>query len=379
MKRKILSNLLKFSLLCVLAGFSNAEALDNDMASEFSPVDSNRVPEVLTMISESTKNNYEKIKSWQGKLDIVTEYLYDGDRAKEIFAEDINASCEAPKKLLEHRETDIEFYLDAENELLYVEYYNDSAKPLRYIDLENSRDLEAKGVLATRRAILTPEYQIDCTAETMRDGVVTSRKAVKNARPKTGSGCEGHPVYDPRGSLSVGEPVWEFFPMLIDYIKEHGGYSVGGVDFQVEERKTEDTNDYRIIMPARIQQGDEKFLIHEMVFSGENGFNIVSYETAYRNKNDLNKIILKRVILKYKVYDDVYVTHHRLEKVYEPQDGELNTEKTIIFKGQKVNESIPKQTFTYENLDLKNGDKFVDTIEGKEYIFQDANLVPITD
>src|SRR4030042_1273307 len=166
MKRLILSNPLKLSVLIILlVGFSKAETLNNNTPGKFGPVDPNQIPEILTMILNRTKSNYEQIKRWQGKLDIVTDYVYEEDGAKKVFTENIKASGESPKELIEHRETHIDFSLDAENNLLYAYYYNDSEKPLQYIDPENGRILEAKGILATRKAVLASEYRIDCTAD----------------------------------------------------------------------------------------------------------------------------------------------------------------------------------------------------------------------
>lgn len=376
MKKICLSNLLKFSVLIVFVGLSNAETLKGNTLGEFSPVDSNRVTEILTMISERTKSNYEQIRCWQGKLEVVTEYLYEGDRAKEMFSKKIKASGEAPKKLCEIRETNIDFSLDAEKELLYVKYYNDSVKPLRYIDLENGKDLEAKGILATRAVVLTPGYKIECKTATMRDGVVTSRIAVRNARPKNASGCEEHAVYDPRRFLSNGEQIWEFFPELLESIKKNGQYSFGEFNLQIEERKIGDTTDYHVIMPSRVQ-GDENILLIEMIFSENNGFNIISYEMVYHKVEDVN-IVIKRERLEYKKFDEVYVTCQKLEQTFDIPSGKLKKERTITFKNQKVNEPIPTKTFTYKNLGLKNGDAFIDKIMEMEYIYQDEELIPVT-
>ncbi len=376
MKRITILSLLKISLFIVFFTLFTGETLSNNTAAEFKPVDPNKIPDILTMISNRTKSNFEQIKTWQGKLEIVTDYIYVDDRAKEVFTENTKYSGQAPKKLLEHRETNIEFSLDAENELLYVEYYSDSAKPLLYIDLENGKDLEAKGILGNREAILTPEYQIDCIADTMRDGVIMSRRAVKQSCPNS-SKCSGHPVYDPRGSLSIGDQIWEFFPRIVEHIKKHGKFSVGEFDLQVEERKTEDTNDYRIIMPSRIQ-GDENYLFHEMVFSGDNGFNVVSFETTYQNGKDANKITFKKVVLEYTRLDDVYIPCHRSEQTFDVPSGKLEREQKITFKNQKVNEAIPTKTFTYKNLNLKNDDKFIDKILDKEYIYKNEELIPVT-
>jgi hypothetical protein len=380
MKKIILSNVLKLYVLIILVSFSKAEPLNNNTSEEFCSVDPNRIPEILTMISNRTKSNYEQIKLWQGKLDIVTDYAYQGDEAKKVFKEGIKASGEAPKELLEHRETNIDFSLDAENDLLYAGYYSEYEKPLQYIDAENGRSLESKGMLATRKAIITCGYRIDCKESAMQDGIVKKREAVKQMCLKNDSKCgKNPPVYDPRIHLSMGDPIWEFCPRLVDYIKKHGHgkYSVGGFDLRVEERKTGDTCDYRIIMPSRIKN-DENYLFHEWLLSGNSGFNTVSFQTTYQNKGNSNKVVLKKEIVKYKQFGKVYVPCYSLEQTFDT-NGILNKEQTITFKNQKVNEPIPAETFTYKNLGLKDGDYFIDKIKGKKYKIEDANLVFVAD
>jgi len=376
MKKKVLLNLLKVFMVIVFFSIPEAKALNNEPPGEFEPIEPDRIPSILTMILNRTESNYNQIRSWRGKLEITTDYVYQGDRAKKVFIESIKSSGQAPSKLLEHRETNIEFSLDAENELLFANYYNDSVTPLEYTDLENGNILEVNGWLATRRAILTPKYQIDCL-DIKQEGVVISRIAVKQiACPEKNSNCDGHPVYDPRRSLSIGDQIWEFLPRLIKYINEHGKYSVDEYNLQVEERKTGDTIDYRIILPGRIQ-GDENYLFHKMVFSGDNGFNGVLLETTYHNQNDSRSIMFKRKMLEYEQFGSVYVPRLTIEQEFDVMSGDIENEQTIHFKEQKINAPISADTFTYKNLGLQTGDRFVDKIVNKEYEYQDGEFIEI--
>ena len=73
MKDKITSKKIKtcVAVLIILFNLSSAEGLRGDIASEFRPVDSNRIPEILTMISSRIKSNYDKIKTWQVEEDFT--------------------------------------------------------------------------------------------------------------------------------------------------------------------------------------------------------------------------------------------------------------------------------------------------------------------
>jgi hypothetical protein len=378
MKTAILLNPVKLYLAILLAlfGLAKAEALANNMGAKFTPVEANEIPEILTMISNRTQSNYDRIESWQGELKIVSDYVYEGDRAKEVFTEDIRASGQAPKRLLEHRETNIEFSLDVEEELLYAKYYSDSPKPLQYINLENRRHFEAKVILATRAAILAPEYQIDCMVDTTEDGVVKGREGVKQARPETSSTCARnmHPVYDPRASFKpFGNQIWELSPGLVEAIKKRGKYSVDEYDLKVEERRSGNITEYRIILPSKGGSPESyQYFFFGMTFSSDKGFNIVSLQ-----ETDQNGILLRNRAWDYELIDGVYVPIKTTQQDFNWPNGTVRHETVVTFKNQKVNGPIPDVTFTYRNLGLKNGDKFIDKILDKEYIYQDGQLIPL--
>jgi hypothetical protein len=371
-KKKL--NTTMFSAIVVLALFQLVwtEGLRADTRSEFQPVDPNRIPAILTIISNRAKGNYDQIQTWQGKLDIVSDYLYEGDRAKEVFTEEIKASGEPPKRLLEHRETNIEFSLDAENELLCAKYYSDSAKPLQYEDLETGRDLQAKVVLATRRAILTPEYQIDCIVDTTQDGVAKARKAVKQARPKNSSRCVGHPVYDPRDLFDPRSPVWLSYPRIVEHIKKKGKYVVDDrYALKVERRVVDGDVQYRVHRPARTSlEGGNVWLVK--TFSTDAGYNMISSEFTR-----VNGELIDRRSMEYQSVQGIYVPSKVTEESFDPQDGSLQYQKTQTFKNVLLNHPIPAETFTYKNLGLEDGDDFEDRILDKKYVYKQGELVEV--
>jgi len=127
-------------------------------------------------------------------------------------------------------------------------------------------------------------------------------------------------------------------------------------------------------MPSRVR-GDENYLFHEMVFSGDNGFNVVSLETTYQNEKNANNVMFKKETLEYKQFDKVYVPCYTSEQTFDIPSGKLDDEKTVTFKNQKINQPIPEGTFTYKNLGLQNGDKFIDKILDREYTYQDEDLI----
>ena len=365
MKDKISSKTIGACVVALLAlvGVVGAKA------SEFQPVDSNRIPEILTMISTRIKSNYGKIKTWQAETDFTIDRIYEGDRAERVFNTRTNGTGKTPNTVIRLIEGKSKFAVDLEKDLLYKKVVREN--PPYYMDFETGRDLGTKSTPSQKVSIVTPEYYINRGPFTTREGFITDRKAVKKARPK-GTTCTNlsPPVSDPRECFVVGRPIWETFPRLLQHMELHGEVSIDGYTLKVEERKDGNDTEYRIQIPGKVSSTD--YLFMTMVFSSEKGFNIISLETTMSD----GKLLQKRT-WDYDLLDGVYVPSRTTEQIFERRNGELSYEERYTFKNQQVNKPIPEETFTYKNLGLKDGDKFIDKILGKEYIYQDRELIPI--
>ena len=343
---------------------------------DFNSVNSNRFPEILNMISTRVRNNYEGIKTWEGQVNVKKNYIYEGARAEKVFKEDTENKGEIPRIIKEQRETIIEFSLDAERGFLYENYY--PIKPLEYTDIETGRELGAKGILSSGRAILTPEYQVDCTGYMRRDNVIIKRRAVKQARPKNCLKCDSnmHPIYDPRTSFNKGfkDQIWELFHDLLEIIEKDGKYSIDQHELKVEEFSTGDITEYRVTMPSRVGSRENyQYAYSTMIFNSDKGYNITSY------KYTVDNIVVRNNTWDYELIDGIYVPIKTNQKDFNWPDGVLRYESIVTFKNQNINIPIAIDTFTFKNLGLKNGDEYIDNIDKKTYKYQDAKLVFISD
>ena len=365
MKSKIVSKTIKpcAIVLLILLSSANGKNLADKSNNDFRPVDSNQIPKVLNMISDKIRGNYERIKTWEGKIEVVTDSIYKGARAERVFKSNTDGKGENPKVIHDHREQIIEFSVDTDKGFIYTSYC--PTKPLQYTDPESGRDLGSKGVASRRRAIVTPEYQVDCMGDTMRDGVIMSRRAVKQARQK-GSTCASttHPVFDPRECFIVGKPIWETFPRVLEYMELHGELSVDGYALKVEERKDGNDTEYRIQIPGKVSPTD--YLFMTMVFSGNKGFNIVSYEET----DPKTELFERKESWDYDLFDGVYLPNITTEQIFDRKSGNLSYESTHTYNNLKVNQPIQGETFTYKNLGLKEGDLFIDKIADKKYTYK---------
>ena len=379
MKTDPISNTMTLFCMVILLtspNFVKAEGLEDNTASEFRPVEPNRIPEILTIISEKVRSNYERINTWQGKTDVTINVIYGGAAAERIFTTHTDGAGEIPKAVIKHTESIIQFAVDAEKDFLYVKY--DPQKPQQYMDLETGRDLGAKGIANRRRAIVTPEYELHCMGDTMRDGIVMSRKAVKQSR-QTGSTCAStlHPVFDPRSHLINGHPIWETFSRIIQYINEHNEYAIDGYTIKIEERNNGGFTEYRVQIPRKLspEQGKlspENYLFITRTFSSAKGFTVILEEVTHPDGR-----FLQRWTWDYDLVDDVYVPTKTSQQNFMGGDGKLSYDRKSAFKNLQINHPIPPETFTYKNLGLEDGDKFVDKILGKEFTYQDQTLIEV--
>jgi hypothetical protein len=356
-------------ILLTLFRFASAE----DTAYKFRPVDANRIPEIMMLISEQVRSNYDRIKTWQGEEDATTDFIDEGAEAERIFKERTNGTGEIPKVVKEHFEGKHQFAVDVEKDFLYSYLYQKI--PPVYTDSESGRNLGTKFLRPVCDfSITTPDYFIHSETETFRGNSIASRRAVKEIRQK-GSKCTSGmpPASDPRETLTTaGGKVWESFPQILQYINEHGKYSSDGHDLKVEESISGNITKYRIEIPGKLNTG--KHLFSTKIFSSEAGFNMTSFEVT-----DEDGKLLMEWKWDYDLIDGVYLPKVTSQRNFSWKSGKLDYEQRCTYKNQKVNKPIPVETFTYKNLGLKDGDKFIDEIAGKEYKYQDANLVFIAD
>jgi len=354
------------NVIVLIAVFAVVEGLGNNTENNFQTVPPDQIPGILIMISEKTRSNYERIKTWQGEIDATVDAIYEGIAAKRILENKRSCAGKNAEVVREHRRSTIEFVADCNEDIFYVKKY--SQYPRQYIDVETVTILCVRSNPGYNISIGTPEYQIHCIPDSKRGDFITSRKAVKKATQERCASC-GSDVFDPRSFLIPGWKFWETFPGVLQHIKERGEFNVDGHSLKVEERTDGTITKYRVQLPGMVSPG--QYLFITMIFSGEKGFNITSLETTGSD----GKLFQKKTWV-YDLADGVYLPKRTTQQNFKGENAELGYERECIYTNLKLNQAIPEETFTYKNLGLENGDKFIDKTLDKDYIFQDGNLIP---
>ncbi|MBN2271105.1 MAG: hypothetical protein JXN61_10855 [Sedimentisphaerales bacterium] len=354
------------AILCASCGLVEAEEQLNQTLGRFHPVDINEIPRILNVLRDAAQDNYKQIKTWEGEVTSELIYIYEGEPAEKVFRSSTDNVGEPPRAIMNSAETIIKFCLDAEKERIYAHNYAD--KPIKYIDLDTGRDLGTKGVPAETRAVLTKEYYVKSRADRMRDGVVTRRQAVKE-NLKGCSGCQTPAVFDPRESFNAGQPVCRMLHHVLEHIEENDEWKVDGHSLKVEEHKNGSVIDHRITIPGKMADG---IVFTTMLFSGDKGLNITLFEAT-----NVEGTILQRVTWDYLLVQGIYLPKETTHENYMGENNGLSFSKKMVFEDSQINHSIPAETFTYKNLGLQDGDRFIDRTVDKQYIFRDNELVEV--
>jgi hypothetical protein len=354
------------ALIFQMCGFATAQG------EAFQVVETEKIPGILRSISKQTKENFEKIHTWQGELDCSRYYVLKGGIAKETFETSTDANGSCPDEVAEITESIIVFKCDLNKGLLYVKRSREA--PSRYINPATNKDLGTKSLPSSESEIITNEYQyIAQPSAYNRNDEVARRKAIKTKID--GPLYKGRqPNYLPRYVFDIDDQVWERYPEYAKIFEEKGEYVFFGLAMKAEKRTLSGDLQYRIHEPFLMNAFNIRgWLIN--TYSEKAGYNIIDSERITADGK-----LMWRKRTEYQKVNGVYVPIRDTEDTYDyNRDFSLKIHEEGVFKDIFINDAISEEIFTYKNLGLKNGDKFIDKIAGKEYKYQDANLVFVSD
>jgi hypothetical protein len=359
-----------FVALVVLTTFSLMHPYVSADTTEFQKVDRNKIPDVLEMIAAVTKDNYEKIKNWHGKISSESVYFYDGKGAADLVKQSTGITIKEPNSLVMIGKSTTEFKIDLEKNILFKSM-NRSA-PVEYVNLDTETTYTSLDKSSETSKIVANEYEIESSPYIRRkDGTVKSWLAEKKIRYPEQDLDES----DPRFCFSIGKMPWVLLPMMSEgvrrYNKDPNGTYANGPNSAfrniiLEKAQTEKGAIYQVLINSSFEM--------KYTFEEKNGFNPTHIEA----KNDKG-IKISEGDTEWIKIEDIFMPAERRITQYDGKDGRFRRQAKSTYSDMQVNMLLSENTFSIKNLSLKNGDKFIDKIEGKEYKYEDANLVFVAD
>jgi hypothetical protein len=339
----------------------------------FQVVEPGKIPGILRTIATQTKANFEQIHTWQGELEASRYFVDRGEKAKRTFETMTDAIGLCPNEIIELDSSRIIFKCDLDKGMFHSKSCREF--PSRYIDPANNRDLGTKSLPKCSSQIITKEYRyISEPLVRNKNGEVIQRKAIKEKADTDSPGYKGlQPVYLPKYVFDIDSQVWERYPDFVNIIEEKGEYVFDGLALKVEQQTLSGDVQYRVHEPFTLNAfGIKGWLIN--TFSVNAGYNMVSSERIHADGK-----LMQKKSTEYQKVNGVYVPIRDAQDTYDySRDFSLRVHDEEVFKDVLINNDVvPAETFTYKNLGLKNGDKFIDKILSKEYTYQNGNLTEV--
>jgi len=345
--------------LAIASIFSLVRPTTGADTGAFQKVEPNQVPDELAMLADVTQANYEKIKTWQGKISFEDMIIYQGAYAADLLERYAGVTIKEPNELGQMAMGTKAFKIDMEKNLLFK--YMNWPKPTEFIDFDNSVIYPSLSKPVEVTKIITGEYEIESSPYTFKeDGTILSRLARK--RPRNPSQIDSDES-DPRYCFSIGQFPWVLLPRISEWV--HRQNTDPNDSLALEKAQTAEGAIYRIQLKNSLFEW-------KYTFEEEKGFNPTHIEV----KNNKGIKISEGTVDWIKI-QGIFLPSEKQVFQYDGDNGLLRRQAKSTFSDMQVNITLPEGTFSLNNLSLKNGDKFIDKIEGKEYTYQDTNLVPV--
>lgn len=351
MTMRIDSSLIISSVVMICSLSIIVHAVDTD----YKMIDSNNVPDVLSMLASATQANYEKIDTWKGQISHMTISTTRGEKAAEYLSKFTEAKPdESINELQRLYYLTINYEIDTKSDKFFS--ISKSTEPYIYIEPDKSKSYTANWSPDELIFLATPEHEIKMIPlDTSINNVVINRLARKLPR---GS----FRMTDPRDIFHIGsKTLWLTLSLLSQHLKTP---DIEKYDIVIKEISLNSNTAYRI----EIFEPNEDYHFQVLVLSGDAGFNRTYIENWYDKDSLMSKTITEFINI-----EGVFLPK-KWEMLQYYKDGGLMRQEINTVEHQQINTPILNDTFSTQKY-LTEGSEFRDRIAGKKYKYENNKLV----
>lgn len=354
MKRKM-----QIILILSVTAIGDSIIFDRSDDKGYSVIGSDQIADILSTLALTTKSNYEKIRTWEGRIINETTYTIRDERVADHIKTftDVEPN-NLPNEVQRFSCVTIEFKINIENNKFFSFLNNDA--PYVYLIPNKKTPYISQTGPEELIQIVTSEYQINISPlSKTKDHVILSRMVRKEPVKPT------HRT-DPRKAFYIGEKtLWLTLSQFSQMLQMSNMEKYGIV---MKEKSEGDAILYRIeiAMPGKSQP----FFV--FVLNSQAGFNCTYLENRYEQDGSLRSI----TTIEYVDCQGVFLPKKWEMSQYYPDGGLMRQESCIIEK-QQINRTITDNTFSALTY-LKDGDIYQDTIQNKMYEVKTGKLVETT-
>lgn len=368
------------AILTILFSLSFLYDLSYGNSGTITQMPESEYAEFLDNAAAVIKTNYENISTWQGELSIQEDNYYYGGKWGSLFHIDPNDPVFYSNSI-RRSVSDLEkFAVDVRNNKLYTERGMPNVK---FNALDMDRDIITKREYSPAISIVTSDeylsyepnirYGYGKIINGKGAGEAAIRWPAEKARKEQWAN-----VRDPRRYFLADnkKAVWEELQELRNHITNPSPDIPPGKAPQISIT-TEDMGDHT---KTHIKAGfhgspdctncENEFVYIIKTLDSSVGLNMVRREVT-----DKAGKTLQTLDITYEKIGNIYVPKTIHFVIFSNPDLKIHFDSWITFTKSILNSPIPGETFNYRNLGLKDDDRLIDKIAGKEYKYQDANLI----
>ncbi|NQT15404.1 MAG: hypothetical protein HQ582_21790 [Planctomycetes bacterium] len=340
-------------------------------------MDPSRRSEILQMLADHTKGNYEKIRTWQGTCAVRLQQSLSRAYVAKAFGgileeQDVSA-------LTQEFDFAMQFAVDIQSESIYR---SKETSAMRFTKQGSKETVEIPGVKpADARSVVTREHYVDFSPKvrTPAFGVLPDHPEARDKRAAFRNPVEeseGHrrgDLMDPRDFFGFSSS-YPFGEELIGYISAMKGESGEDLMRRANDRLTvyqavdRDGTWCRLVMKLTAPDGASE-IYSTTIWSPAAGFNPVRLVMA---KDRAGEQPIRIMQWQWELSGDVYVPAWVSESTYGPEGGEPSYQRETTIEECAVNRPLEPGQFTYRGLGLAEGDLVLDRIEDVVYVMRDG-------
>ncbi len=345
------------SIFFVLLFAGIARSNDNDANA----IGAEQIPDLLSTLASMTKDNFEKIKTWEGEITAESVLTIRGEKAPYLLEKYTNADqTESVKEIQQVVPRTIYFKMDMENNR-FCSHSDYTVLRSYFVPANDMLYAASKWRLPENNTqIVTKDYQL--TIGPLRwsnEREVTRRRAVKK---------EPRPVdrINPKDAFFIGsKSLWVSLSQLSQLLL------------------MDDVETYRIIVRKKTVYGSLIYRVEVAEPGKEHPFSAIELDervgfnrTLIENWHD-NGALMSQTTTQFICLQGIYLPKEWTMSQYFP-DGGLLRQETCTIEHQQINTTISEETFSELNY-LQDGDTLRDEIQDKQYTVQEGKLIEKTE
>jgi hypothetical protein len=318
------------SLWFLITGISYRALAQDPSGQTVRIIPDGEIPLVLHLIANQIRDNYERIATWSGEIDVKISWLWTGARAEDFSTKLTGAEGQMLAAILQKAEERTAFAIDADRSFVYIDNFREQR--CKFLDAATGADLGnmswpySSGPTGYT-VVSRPDFLLEATPQSFdrKENKILHRKAVKKPSPpkEFRTGLYQGIISDPRRIfMHGGISAWEHHDILIKKINRFGKIEFDGYGLKMEEQIKGDIIEYKIEEPSVIsleRNDPNDYIITTKVFSSQYGFNMIYWRAVSGGG-----IPIQEFTWEYELIDDVYLPKRVVEKYYGSNGSKLS-------------------------------------------------------